>query len=184
MNANCKLWLVNNFTSFMGYFVPLFRESAVRTIPVSYIIFDEINHTKGILWENANILKLIRFKNKTKNLKFNYLFLITFKWNIKNTLPPNILSLEARYGVALCYDLNFGMIFYFIQDFSGSGVVSGATPHTHALDHSLAWKILVSIKNHPLTLVHNRVQVYAIPCFTGKYTGWKCTIVIYLLTNL
>jgi hypothetical protein len=35
---------------------------------------------------------------------------------------------------------------------------------------------LVSIKNHPLTLVHNRGQVYAIPCFTGKYTGWKCTI--------
>ena len=81
---------------------------------------------------------------------------------------------------ALCYDLNLGMIFYFNQDFSGSGVVSDATPHTHVLDHSLAWKILVSIKNHPLTLVHNRGQVYAIPCFTGKYTGWKCTITSFM----
>ena len=27
-----------------------------------------------------------------------------------------------------------------------------------------------------VTLVHNRGKVYAIPCFTGKYTGWKCTI--------
>ena len=33
------------------YSVPSFRESTVRTIPVSCIIFDEINHTKGILWE-------------------------------------------------------------------------------------------------------------------------------------
>jgi hypothetical protein len=39
---------------------------------------------------------------------------------------------------------------------------------------------LVSIKNHPLTLVHNRGQVYAIPCLTGKYTGWKCTIIALL----
>ena len=27
-----------------------------------------------------------------------------------------------------------------------------------------------------MTLVHDRGQVYAIPCLTGKYTGWKCTI--------
>ena len=33
------------------YSVPSFRESTVCTIPVSCIIFDEINHTKGILWE-------------------------------------------------------------------------------------------------------------------------------------
>ena len=44
-----------------------------------------------------------------------------------------------------------------------------------------AWKILVSIKNHPLTLVHNRGQVYAIPCFTGKYSGWKCTIHYHMI---
>ena len=46
---------------------------------------------------------------------------------------------------AFCYDLNLGMIFWLNQDFTDSGVVLGATPHTH---HSLAWKILVSIKNH------------------------------------
>ena len=32
-----------------------------------------------------------------------------------------------------------------------------------AQNQSLAWKFLVLIKNHPLTLVHNRVQVYAAP---------------------
>ena len=48
-----------------------------------------------------------------------------------------------------------------------------ALPHTHTHNHSIAWKIWVSIKNHPLTLIHNRGPVYAITCFTGKYTEWK-----------
>ena len=112
-----------------------------------------------------------RFSNIQK-----YLLSLSFQ-DVKYSSTQYIVPGSNLWGIpALCYDLNLGMIFYFNQDFSGSGVVSDATPHTHVLDHSLAWKILVSIKNHPLTLVHNRGQVYAIPCFTGKYTGWKCTI--------
>ena len=61
---------------------------------------------------------------------------------------------------ALCYDLNLRMLFYFKQEFSGI--------------------IFVLTKKHPFTMVHNRGQVYAIPCFTQKYTGWKCTITSFM----
>ena len=47
---------------------------------------------------------------------------------------------------------------------------------THTHNQSLAWKILVSIKNNPLTLVHNSGQVFAIPCYRVEmyYSKYIC----------
>ena len=86
--------------------------------------------------------------------------------------------MEASYGVYLPSVMTSisGWFFISTMNFQARAwlwVCVWGSKHTH--NHSLSWKILVSIKNHPLTLVHNRGQVYAIPCFTGKYTGWKCT---------
>ena len=80
------------------------------------------------------------------------------------------------------YDLNLGMIFYFNQDFSGKGEVLGATPRTHPQPLPCLKNLGVNKKINPLTLFHNRGQVYAIPCFTGKYSGWKCTNIDLLLS--
>ena len=73
-----------------------------------------------------------------------YLLSLSFQ-DVKYSSTQYIVPGSKLWGIpALCYDLNLGMIFYFNQDFS--------------------------IKNHPLTLVHNRGQVYTITCFTGQYT--------------
>ena len=117
------------------------------------------------LYEFLTFPSLGRFSNIQK-----YLSSLSFQ-DVKYSSTQYIVPGSKLWGIpALCYDLNLGMIFYFNQDFSASGVVLGATPHTHPQPLPCL-KILVSIKNHPLTLVHNRGQVYAIPCFTGKYTS-------------
>ena len=85
-----------------------------------------------------------------------YLSSISFQ-DVKYSSTQYIVPGSKLWGIpALCYDLNLGMIFYYNQDFSGSGVVFVATPQTHP--HSCL-KNLGFTKNHPLTLVHNRGQV-------------------------
>ena len=57
--------------------------------------------------------------------------------DVKYSSTQYIVPGSKLWGIpALCYDLNLGMLFYFNQDFSGKGVVFGATPHTR--NHSLA----------------------------------------------
>ena len=86
------------------------------------------------LYHKGTFPSLGRFSNIQK-----YLLSQSFQ-DVKYSSTQYIVPGSKLWRIpALCYDLNLGMIFYLNQDFSGSGVVSGATPtHTHALDHSLA----------------------------------------------
>ena len=108
----------------------------------------------------------------------NYLLSLSFQ-DVKYSSTQYIVPWSNVWRIpALCLTSISGWFFISTKIFQAREWF-WALPHTHTRNHSLAWKILVSIKNHPLTLVHNRGQVYAIPCFTGKYTGWKCTIIAY-----
>jgi hypothetical protein len=67
-----------------------------------------------------------RFSNNQK-----YLLSLSFQ-DVKYSSTQYIVPVSKLWKIpALCYDLNHGMIFYFNQDFSGSGVALGTTPHPH-----------------------------------------------------
>ena len=67
-----------------------------------------------------------RFSNNQK-----YLLSLSFQ-DVKYCSTQYIVPESKLLGIpALCYDLNLGITFYSNQDFSGKGVVLGATPHTH-----------------------------------------------------
>ena len=72
-----------------------------------------------------------RFSNNQK-----YLLSLSFQV-VKYSSTQYIVPGSKLWGILVCYDLNLGIIFYFNQDFSGSGVVLGATPQTHT--HSLGF---------------------------------------------
>ena len=94
------------------------------------------------------LLSLGRFSNNQK-----YLLSLSFQ-DVKYSSTQYIVPRSKLWGIpALFYDLNLEMIFYWNQDFSGKGVVVGVWVWGSAQNHSLAWKILVEIKNHPETEV-------------------------------
>ena len=97
---------------------------------------------------------LVCFSNNQK-----YVLRLSFQ-DVKYSPTQYIVPGSKLWGIpTLCYDLNLGMIFYEPRLFRlGSSFGRYPThthpqPHTH--NHSFPEKILVLIKNHPLTLVHN-----------------------------
>ena len=79
-----------------------------------------------------------------------------------------------------------GLFFISTKIFQAREWLWALPPRTHTHNHSLAWKILVLIKNLPLTLVHNRGQ-YA-PYLAsreniqgGNVLFFSCTIEIFII---
>ena len=155
-------------------FISLFRPPPIIQKRSNFIILSLF--TGGVIYisplyeflsRKGTFPSLGRFSNNQK-----YLLSLSFQ-DVKYSSTQYIVPRSKLWRIpALFHDLNLGMIFYFNQDFSGSGLALGATPHTHPQPLPCLKNLGFNKKNHPLTLVQNRGQVYAIPCFTGKYTGW------------
>ena len=55
----------------------------------------------------------------------------TYNWGGQFTKEPSPLYLAATGIISLCLNLNLDIVFFINLNFSASGMVSGATPHTH-----------------------------------------------------
>ena len=110
------------------YFAPPIIQKRSNFIILSLFNWGVINISPlyEFLTRNGTFPSLGRFSNIQK-----YLLSLSFQ-DVKYSSTQYIVPISTIWGIpALCYDLNLGMIFYWNQDFSGSGVVLGATPHTH-----------------------------------------------------